>query len=161
MTNSDRTEVPDTEIEDDIADIPEEAPADETPEEIPEDEVNEEQSGKAGSEAARYRRRLRETEAERDVLRTRLDAQRDALLAGVIEPKLVRAAGFDPDEALDDDGVFDPQKAADLARRTNDELGLGARRPRPISFQGEGRSGRHAGPRGLAGAFSPENLHRG
>lgn len=159
MTNSGtHTEAP--EIEVDAEDTPEETPADETPTEPPEDEAPEDQSGKAGSEAARYRRRLRETEAERDTLRTRLDAQRDALLAGVIDSKLVRAAGLDPDEALDDNGVFDPDKAADLARRTNDELGLGPRRPLPVGIAGQGREGARGGPRRLAGAFDPQNLLR-
>ncbi|PVA70502.1 hypothetical protein [Mycobacteroides abscessus] len=156
MTN-DATE---TSEADDIEGAPEETPADETPDETTEDEAPEEQSGKAGSEAARYRRRLRETEAERDALRTQLDAQLDALLAGVIEPKLVRAAGFDPAEALDDRGVFDPDKAADLARRTNAELGLGPRRPLPNRHAGQGRVGARSGPQGLAGAFDPQNLLR-
>lgn len=138
----------------------EEKPAEDTTTDTPEDEVPDEQSGKAGSEAARYRRRLRETEAERDALRTQLDAQLDALLAGVIEPKLVRAAGFDPAEALDDRGVFDPDKAADLARRTNAELGLGPRRPLPNRHAGQGRVGARSGPQGLAGAFDPQNLLR-
>ncbi|SKL44187.1 Uncharacterised protein [Mycobacteroides abscessus subsp. massiliense] len=159
MTTNDTTETPDSGDVSKLETRAEETPADETPDETAEDEAPEEQSGKAGSEAARYRRRLRETEAERDALRTQLDAQLEALLAGVIEPKLVRAAGFDPAEALDDRGVFDPDKAADLARRTNGELGLGPRRPLPNAHQGKGpqtepRSGR------LAGAFAPENLHR-
>ncbi|RIS52382.1 hypothetical protein [Mycobacteroides abscessus] len=156
MTN-DATE---TSEADDIEGAPEETPADETPDETTEDEAPDEQSGKAGSEAARYRRRLRETEAERDALRTQLDAQLEALLAGVIEPKLVRAAGFDPAEALDDRGVFDPDKAADLARRTNAELGLGPRRPLPNRHAGQGRVGARSGPQGLAGAFDPQNLLR-
>ncbi|CPT68829.1 Uncharacterised protein [Mycobacteroides abscessus subsp. abscessus] len=157
MTTNDTTETPETP---DIEDAPEETPADAPATETPEDEAPDEQSGKAGSEAARYRRRLRETEAERDALRTQLDAQLDALLAGVIEPKLVRAAGFDPAEALDDRGVFDPDKAADLARRTNAELGLGPRRPLPNRHAGQGRVGARSGPQGLAGAFDPQNLLR-
>lgn len=157
MTTNDTTETPETP---DIEDAPEETQADAPATETPEDEAPDEQSGKAGSEAARYRRRLRETEAERDALRTQLDAQLDALLAGVIEPKLVRAAGFDPAEALDDRGVFDPDKAADLARRTNAELGLGPRRPLPNRHAGQGRVGARSGPQGLAGAFDPQNLLR-
>ncbi|CPX42553.1 Uncharacterised protein [Mycobacteroides abscessus] len=155
MTN-DATE---TSEADDIEGAPEETPADAPATDTTEDEAPEEQSGKAGSEAARYRRRLRETEAERDALRTQLDAQLDALLAGVIEPKLVRAAGFDPAEALDDRGVFDPDKAADLARRTNGELGLGPRRPLPVPHQGQGPRTEPRGRR-LAGAFDPQNLLR-
>ncbi|MDM2419126.1 hypothetical protein PP577_11255 [Mycobacteroides abscessus] len=159
MTN-DTPETPNIPETDDIEDTPEETPAEDTTTDTPEDEAHDEQSGKAGSEAARYRRRLRETEAERDALRTQLDAQRDVLLAGVIEPKLVRAAGFDPAEALDDRGVFDPDKAADLARRTNAELGLGPRRPLPNRHAGQGRVGARSGPQGLAGAFDPQNLLR-
>lgn len=152
----DTTEIPDAEV--DAENTPEETP--ETPGETPEDAVTEDQPGKAGSEAARYRRRLRDTEAERDVLRTQLQAQLDALLAGVIDSKLVRAAGFDPSESLDDNGVFDPDKAADLARRTNDALGLGPRRPLPVSIAGQGREGARGAPRRLAGAFDPQNLLR-
>ncbi|MBN7543789.1 hypothetical protein [Mycobacteroides abscessus] len=159
MTN-DTPETPNIPETDDIEDTPEETPAEDTTTDTPEDEAHDEQSGKAGSEAARYRRRLRETEAERDALRTQLDAQRDALLEGVIAPKLVRAAGFDPAEALDDRGVFDPDKAADLARRTNAELGLGPRRPLPNRHAGQGRVGARSGPQGLAGAFDPQNLLR-
>lgn len=158
MTN-DTPEPPNFPETDDIEDAPEETPTEDTTTETPEDDAHDEQSGKAGSEAARYRRRLRETEAERDALRTQLDAQLEALLAGVIEPKLVRAAGFDPTEALDDRGVFDPDKAADLARRTNGELGLGPRRPLPNAHQGKGPQTQPRGQR-LAGAFDPQNLLR-
>ncbi|RIT26819.1 hypothetical protein D2E76_27850 [Mycobacteroides abscessus] len=160
MANDD-TDVLDTDTD---AETGTDTETDDTAEEVSDDAAKDEtgeQSGKAGSEAARYRRRLRETEAERDALRTQLAAQHESLLAGVIEPKLVRAAGFDPAEALDDNGVFDPDKAADLARRTNGELGLGPRRPLPVSVAGQSRDRDRGAPRRLAGAFSPENLHRG
>ncbi|CPX22344.1 Uncharacterised protein [Mycobacteroides abscessus] len=157
---TDTDEVSDTDTDADIESASEETPAEDTTTDTPDDDAIEEQPGKAGSEAARYRRRLRDTEAERDALRTQLDAQRDALLEAVIAPKLVRAAGFDPAEALNDDGVFDSDLAADLARRTNDELGLGARRPRPISLQGAGRESGRGRPHGLVAAFDPDGLGR-
>jgi hypothetical protein len=66
----------------------------------------EKQPDNGNAEAAKRRRQLRETEAERDALRAQLTAQRRSLLewraanhpGGPIDPQLLAAAGLDLDD---------------------------------------------------------------
>lgn len=72
---------------------------------------------KASAEAARYRRQLRDTEAERDALRERItgyerqEAERLAA-AGLVDPTDMWAAGVKLDDLRDDKGNLDSDKVA-------------------------------------------------
>ncbi len=87
-----------------------------------------EEVGKPGAEAAKYRRRLRETEAERDSLSTALDtyrrrdAEQVAEAAGLANGGDLFDAGNQLGDLLADDGTIDVEKvkaaaAEVLARR--------------------------------------------
>lgn len=78
-------------------------------------------------EAAKYRRRLRETEAERDALAAQIDAMRRAeveRLAALPNPALLWDAGTDLAELMDDEGQVDPDKVDAAARRLADTYGV-------------------------------------
>ena len=104
---------------------------------------NAEETQDARGEAAKYRRRLRETEAERDALSGRVEAAQRALVdhvastAGRIQPAALWASGAKLADLLDADGNVDPAAvtaACDTAART---LGL-ARIPKSDRSQGMG-----------------------
>src|SRR4051794_9932789 len=76
-------------------------------------------SSETGSrEAAKYRKRLREAEGERDHLSTQLDAMRGreaerlAGEAGLADPADLWRDGLDLDVLLGEDGTVDPAKVA-------------------------------------------------
>lgn len=90
-----------------------------------------------GAEAARYRRRLRDTEAERDALAEQLEASRrafvDHLLAttvNIAKPAGFWASGVELADLLDDDGAVDPAKVNDAAVQAQQRLGLQPRADR-------------------------------
>ncbi|MGZ9828750.1 hypothetical protein ACXYTP_17730 [Tsukamurella ocularis] len=101
-------------------------------------DTDDELEGERGNEAAKYRRKLRATEAERDELRALLDAQRGQLLAAHIDPRLVAAAELDPADALDEHGIFDTKRAQSLATATRQALSLPTepRIPAPVGTRG-------------------------
>lgn len=86
--------------------------------------------GKAGREAARYRRRLREAEAERDALREqveRLQRREVERVAGEhlsVGSDVFTVGGVDLADVLDDGGEVDAAKVAEIAER------IAAERPR-------------------------------
>ncbi|YAL82849.1 hypothetical protein ACMYYO_13140 [Dermacoccaceae bacterium W4C1] len=102
---------------------------------------------KLGREAARYRVRLREAEAERDALAERLEAahRREAeSIAGGPQGRLGKPAalwvgGVSVADLLSDDGVVDPQKVAAEVERVASELGL-PRTPQPMYVPNEGNN---------------------
>jgi len=116
QAGTEATEIPDapqaaTEPQDE-ADVPDEA--DDEP---------------AGKEAARYRRRLRDAEAERDELATRVEALQRAeveRLAGqkLTKPSAIWAAGVELSGLLDEAGNVSPDAVAEAAQAARDELGL-------------------------------------
>lgn len=64
---------------------------------------------KPGREAAKYRRKLRETEAERDVLQGQLSALRQGVIDDIavsagVDPKLLAANGYELASFLDEEG---------------------------------------------------------
>ena len=86
-------------------------------------------SRNANKEAARYRRQLREAEAERDQLRTQLDAVRraevDRLIAAQgVQPAAVWAHGATLEALLRDDGTVDPQRVDAAVTATRDAFGI-------------------------------------
>jgi hypothetical protein len=98
---------------------------------------------KAGRDAARYRRQLRETEAERDSLRGRVEALQRAEVERLAQQHITKGealwtAGADLTALLREDGTVDPAKVAAAAQTAADTLGL--TRPMPdLYIPAEGR----------------------
>lgn len=100
-------------------------PGDNTPEngsEAPEAAPGDQADDRDGKEAARYRRKLRDTEAERDALAERIETlQRreiERLASRIVKQgAAVWLAGDTVEAFLDEDGDIDPDKVAEVARR--------------------------------------------
>ncbi|OBG48323.1 hypothetical protein [Mycolicibacterium fortuitum] len=138
---------------------PEADPVDTAPTEPPEDE----QRG-GNKEAAKYRKQLRATEAERDQLRDQLTAQRRSLIDwraagngpnGTVQPELLDAAGLNVDTLIDTETGQLDMNAVDqfigaTAQRFNIARGFTPNR-------GQGTSGHSAPPSkpSIADAFKP------
>lgn len=81
-------------------------------------------------EAAKYRTRLRETEAERDTLTGQLEAAHKhiaeglAAKAGLPKPAALWATGLTVADALDDAGNVDPAKIATHVAEVKESLGI-------------------------------------
>ena len=87
----------------------------------------EDESTNPGREAARYRRQLRDVEAERDTLTDQLAAARRTLVEhglGNVPAGAFWTLNPDPAALLDDDGNVDPAKVAEAARDAFATLGL-------------------------------------
>ncbi|PPF32277.1 hypothetical protein C5B93_15905 [Rathayibacter sp. AY1A2] len=89
----------------------------------------EEQQQNGNSEAAKYRRQLREAEAERDTLRSRVESLQRSDVERIASTKIekasaVWAAGSQLADLLDEDGNVDPEKVAAAAESARDSLGL-------------------------------------
>lgn len=99
---------------------------------------------KGDKEAAKYRRQLRDTEAERDTLRTRLDTIQRAEVVRIADeellakPEAIWATGVELAAFLDADGNVDPAKVKTAAQEAVSTLGLAKRPrgPRPDKSQG-------------------------
>lgn len=122
----------------------------EQPDSSPEDTAAAEQDsdGNPGREAAKYRRKLRETETERDQLREVVDGMRRAEVeriagATVQNPAGLWAAGIDVASLLDDAGQVDPAKVQAATQQAAETLGLA--RPRPKNYAA--REGSNPSPR--------------
>jgi bacillopeptidase F (M6 metalloprotease family) len=112
------------------------------------------------AEAAKWRHRLRDAEAERDGLQARIDTAETAVVdyalnqAG-LDVRLWRASEVVLDQLRDDSGQLDIAAVVGHAQQLKSELGLSG--PRPNSQQGQPSQP----PRtGLADAFDPRNLGR-
>lgn len=86
-----------------------------------------------GKEAAKYRRRLRETETERDALNVRVEKMQRADVERLTEASRLKgaafwAAGTKLSDVLDDDGNVDGQKVAQAIIAARETLGV----PDPI-----------------------------
>lgn len=89
-----------------------------------------------GREAARYRRQLREVEAERDALVGQLDALRRAEVDAVVKgagrmasSQIIYAAGTALGDLLADDGTVDATKVLTALDRAGEALGVRVRVP--------------------------------
>jgi hypothetical protein len=110
---------------------------------------------------AKYRRALRETEAERDQLRERVEAMQRAEAERLASDQLARpaalwATGITLAELLDDNGAVSPDKVNAAAQHAADQLGVAppSRPPRPDPTQGgRGATVEPADP--WAEAFAP------
>lgn len=89
--------------------------------------VSDEES-QPGAEAARYRRRLRDAEKERDALAVRVEAlQRQQVEALLARERMTPKALWATTELADvvgDDGLVDPVKVKQAAQAARDELGI-------------------------------------
>ncbi|MGW0038409.1 hypothetical protein [Gordonia sp. NPDC003376] len=99
---------------------------------------------------ARYRVRLRETEAERDALTQRVEGLQKQIITGLCEaegvkPDAVFAALGDDGIAglLDDDGAVDADKVGAAVGVARERFGIvdGPRRPLPDRTQGQNHDG--------------------
>lgn len=84
---------------------------------------------KPGREAARYRRQLREVEAERDGLAVQLEALRraevDQLTGAVgVRPEALWAAGTNMADLLAEDGTIDPERVGAAVKAACSTLGI-------------------------------------
>ena len=107
----------------------------ETPEQTRSDD-----SSKVIREAAKYRKRAQEAEAERDRLRDRLTTAHRTIAESMTrlrKPSALWATGTTVDDLLDDDGDLDPIKVQEAAQAAVDELGI-ATSPKPDRSQGGG-----------------------
>ncbi|PWJ24738.1 hypothetical protein ATK17_0839 [Branchiibius hedensis] len=102
-------------------------------EEVVQEEAVQEQdgdeAGKAGREAAKYRRALRDTEAQRDALAQQVAGLQRAAVervaaAHLAKPEALWVAGVDLADLLDGAGVVDEEKVRTAAREAADRLGL-------------------------------------
>lgn len=125
MTDTTNTEVVDQ------TEVDTTATGTETPQETPEAP----EKPTEGNEAAKYRRRLREAEAERDALTMQLDALRRAEVERLATVELDTPAGLwangtELADLLADDGTVDPDKVDAAVRAAVDTLGLETRTAR-------------------------------
>lgn len=100
---------------------------------VPEDQADtghdEQPESRAARDAAKYRTRLRETEAERDALAEQVTALRRAAVEDRLAAQHVPAAGFwasgvQLEQLLDDDGQLDDEKIKTAADNAVETLGL-------------------------------------
>lgn len=92
-------------------------------------------------EAARYRRQLRETQAERDTLQSRLETLQRAEAERIAKNTISNgsglwAAGTQVADLLDDDGNVDQAKVSAAAAAARDSLGLASTRALYVPREG-------------------------
>lgn len=98
--------------------------------------------GTPSREAAKYRRRLRDTETERDTLaETVTTLQRNEVerlaASAIANPAALWAAGVELSDVLAEDGSVDAEKVTAAAKDAAERLGLA--QPRPANYvRGEG-----------------------
>lgn len=116
---------------------------------------------KARREAARYRTRLREVEAERDQLAAQLATNHEDIVsqiaadAGMPDRSLLNAAGYEVGDMLTEDGRVDREKATAACRETMKRYRI-ARPPSPNMQQSTGtRMPGQSASEAFAAAFAP------
>jgi len=112
-------------------------------------DVAEEQAGdhgKATREAARYRRRLREAEAQRDALAQQLEALQRQMVERIIQrechgkPAGLWASGVTVADLIGEDGTVDPDKVKAAWENAVEMLGLNTRINDGAYVPSEGRN---------------------
>lgn len=131
MTNENTTEATEPEVTED----PTTAPA--TNEAPPEEGTG------TGNEAAKYRRRLRDTETERDGLRGQVETLQRAEVERIAADKIMVpgglwAGGTDLGDMLDDAGNVDREKVLAAVEGARSELGLEGNKRMGNYVPGEG-----------------------
>ena len=158
MSTKDEMATEQPEVEDftdepvEAAQEPQDAP--EQPEEDHTDEEPEDDT-KGGKEAAKYRRRLRETEAERDTLLEQVDTLRRSVVDSIVtergdggrmhSPDPFWAGGVELADLLDEDGNVDRERVLAACDDVAKRFGI-SRRPKPGYVPLEG-SNPDPGPR--------------
>lgn len=99
------------------------------------------QDDRQSRDAAKYRRRLRETESERDTLAAQVEAlQRAAIEAQAaneaIKPAALWASGVQLAELLTDNGTVDTEKVMAACTTARELLGLGPRGSNRVPGEG-------------------------
>ncbi|WP_163723151.1 hypothetical protein [Mycolicibacterium psychrotolerans] len=136
---------------------PPEAPADavsEDQDDDQDDDGGEDAGGKGNREAAKYRRRLRDVEAERDTLKATVAALQRAEVDRLATADDLRPAALwasaELGDLLSDDGTVDEAKVSQAIGAAREQLGIPNPPPRGNYVKGEGRSpGRPPRPSGL------------
>lgn len=113
------------------------------------------------AEAAKWRKKLRDAEAERDSLQTQLDAQRRAIIdwrstnsaRGAVDPQLLDAAGINITELCDDNGHLDMTAVDQFIENTATKFRV-HRMVKPNPQQGNPSAA--PAQQGLASAFDPK-----
>lgn len=115
----------------------------ETPEDAAQDD-SEADDGNPNREAAKYRRRLRDTEAERDDLAAQVDALRRQIVDDAVSRTGVPSEAFwstsELGDMLDDDGNVDLERVTAQAEDVRKRFSI-ARLPAPNKAQGSSASG--------------------
>ena len=117
----------------------------------------ESQDDRQSRDAAKYRRRLRETEAERDTLAAQVEAlQRTAIEAQAateaIKPAALWASGVQLADLITETGAIDAEKVTVACNTARDTLGLGPRYR--IRVPGEGSVSSSPGINGRDGMLN-------
>jgi len=145
MTTTSTSTTPDAAPIEDAVDQALDTPPDAAGDDLTADQTEGDQDatdGKPGRDAAKYRRQLREVEADRDQLRTvvaslqKAEAER---LAGVanLKPAALWASGAGLADLLAADGTVDPDKVTAAAKTAKELLGIvGLPAAPPASGQG-------------------------
>ncbi|MBF6233955.1 hypothetical protein [Nocardia farcinica] len=106
-----------------------EPPAAEPTEQEPTDDEPKDGDEPPAREAAKYRRRLRETETERDALAARVEALQRAEVeriasAGQVKPAALWASGAELAGLVREDGTVDPDKVDQALTAARESLGI-------------------------------------
>lgn len=114
--------------------------------EATDDDTSDDAGDKPGREAAKYRKRLRETEAERDVLAAQLLELRQGVIDDIatkagVDPKLLTANGYELSGFLDEDGKIIRAKVDDAVQTTIAAFRISPASRRPAPDPALGRSG--------------------
>lgn len=110
----------------------------------PQEATEDQQDGKPGREAAKYRTRLREAQAELETARQQLEQARRTLVDNLaeqagIKPAALWAGGTSIDGLLTEDGTIDVGLVRQAIDATVTTLGI-SRRPRLDPLQGVGNA---------------------
>lgn len=130
---------------------------------VPDTEPQVEEETKSGNrEAAKYRTKLREVEAELETSRGRLVAQQQAhveLMAGRMldKPEVLWTTGVEVDALLDDDGMIDQGKLVEAITGTAGSLGIPLRATTLITAENPPTQKPYAPTRATQGAATGES----
>lgn len=118
--------------------------AEEVPDGAEQGDVEDQDHDGGNREAAKYRRRLRDAEGERDTLRTRLETLQRTEAERLAAQHLAKgtalwAGGATLDDLLDDDGNLDAEKVTTRAQEVREQFGIA--KPRTgLHVPGEGNN---------------------
>lgn len=104
----------------------------------------------ARTEAGRYRKQLRETEAERDALAAKLESLRWGVvqdkLRGLKSAELLKNNGHSIADFLDEDGTIDTARVHQIEAEFVETTGLSIRQHTDSWSRDAGKRGSHVGP---------------